>query len=53
MSGNDMFETDSVHETEGMEGDTEAGMIDEEVGESAALCVARNLLSWFGLVIVV
>ncbi|XP_073337139.1 anoctamin-6 [Pagrus major] len=31
MSNNDIFEMDSVTETEEMEGDTELGMIDEEV----------------------
>lgn len=33
MRDNEIFEMDSVTETEEMEGDPELGMIDEEVGE--------------------
>lgn len=33
MSNNDIFEMDSVTETEEMEDDNELGMIDEEVGK--------------------
>ncbi len=43
MSGNDIFELDSMAETEEMEADTELGMIDEEVGEITDLCFARDL----------
>lgn len=47
MSGNDIFEMDSMAETEEMEADTELGMIDEEVGEITASPFARDLLSGF------
>lgn len=41
MNGNDIVEMESMTEAEEMEGDTDAGMIEEEVGEtSLAFCTA-------------
>lgn len=35
MNGNDIVEMESMTDTEEMEGDTDAGMIEEEVGETS------------------
>lgn len=42
MGDNDIFEMDSVCETEDLEGDTELGMIDEDVGKRTALFFVRD-----------
>lgn len=35
MNGNDIVEMESMTETEEMEGDTDAGMIEEDIGETS------------------
>lgn len=46
MSNTDVFEMDSLCDTEEMEGDMELGMIDEDMGKKSAMFDFYKVLFW-------